>query len=60
MVSSLNVTMVEIKADNKQVIQLCVPEDAPPWECSSIIADMARHTPLSFSWCSKVPFGKQN
>ncbi|CAL5423556.1 unnamed protein product [Camellia sinensis] len=47
----LNLSQVEIEGDNKTVISLCVSEDAPPWVCAPLIADiraLARCSNLSF------------
>ncbi|XP_028056949.1 uncharacterized protein LOC114260949 [Camellia sinensis] len=55
--STSNLSQVEIKGDNKSVIQLCVSEDVPPWECGSIFTDiqcLASHGGFSFCWAPRT------
>ncbi|KAL7193372.1 hypothetical protein ACSBR2_025061 [Camellia fascicularis] len=40
MVHTVNLGLVEIEGECKSVIQLCVSEDAPPWDCGVIIEDI--------------------
>ncbi|KAL7186034.1 hypothetical protein ACSBR2_027898 [Camellia fascicularis] len=52
-----NLSQVEIEGDNKSVIQLCVSEDVPPWECGSIFTDIQRlvsYRNLSFCWAPRT------
>ncbi|KAL7227210.1 hypothetical protein ACSBR1_022134 [Camellia fascicularis] len=47
----------EIKGDNKDVIRLCVSEDAPPWECGAIFKDIKRLVTqghFSFHWSPRT------
>lgn len=57
MAKTLNLSHVEIEGDNKSVISLCVSEDAPPWVCAPLIADiraLARGSNLSFHWSPRM------
>lgn len=57
MAKTLNLSHVEIEGDNKSVISLCVSEDAPPWACAPLIADiraLARGSNLSFHWSPRM------
>lgn len=56
MCATLNLSQMEIEGDNNRVIPLCVSEDAPPWECVAIFADirtLAQRLMLTFRWCSR-------
>ncbi|XP_028089916.1 uncharacterized protein LOC114290224 [Camellia sinensis] len=52
-----NLNSVEIEGDNKDVISLCVSEDAPPWECGAIFKDIKRLATqghFSFHWSPRT------
>ncbi|KAI8005987.1 hypothetical protein LOK49_LG07G01062 [Camellia lanceoleosa] len=56
-IRDLNLSQVEIVSDNKEVIRLCVSEDAPPWNCAPIIEDirsLANLCNLSFLWTPRM------
>ncbi|KAI8024045.1 hypothetical protein LOK49_LG03G01676 [Camellia lanceoleosa] len=56
-IRDLNLSQVEIVSDNKEVIRLCVSEDAPPWKCAPIIEDirsLANLCNLSFLWTPRL------
>ncbi|THG09176.1 hypothetical protein TEA_004252 [Camellia sinensis var. sinensis] len=44
---------VEVEGDNQGAIKLSVSEDAPPWDCAALVADikaLAHKRGLSFRW----------
>ena len=57
LVAACNLNSVEIEGDNKDVIRLCVYEDAPPWECGAIFKDIKRLATqghFSFHWSPRT------
>ncbi|GMQ02016.1 hypothetical protein CsSME_00048443 [Camellia sinensis var. sinensis] len=40
MCDTLHLSRVEVEGDNQGAIKLSVSEDAPPWECAALVADI--------------------
>ncbi|XP_028077852.1 uncharacterized protein LOC114279770 [Camellia sinensis] len=56
MCDTLHLSRAEVEGDNQGVIKLSVSEDAPPWECAALVADikaLAHKRGLSFRWCPR-------